>query len=73
MKRPLTKDEIALLDALVGGEKMGECAERGGVSYDAMKSKLYSVKRKTGLSTWGLLRYWECELFQAGLRELGLR
>lgn len=65
--------EIRVADALcIHGRK--RLSHHFGVAEDTIKHQMSGVLRKTGcFDSIDLVRVWECELFQEGLRALGIR
>lgn len=70
---PLTVYEIRVIDQLAKGYRDRRIAEELGYSADFARHLLHNAFEKTGcFSRIELALNWHCELFQIGLRELGI-
>jgi DNA-binding CsgD family transcriptional regulator len=71
--RPVTHAEVTAIREIANAFTDPEIAQKLGISQPATKARLARVFEKLGVrSRVQLAVYWECELFQIGLRELGL-
>lgn len=70
----LMPSEILIADALASHGTAKELPEIMGLSRETIKTKLFDIRRKTRCnSTRQLAIYWQCPLFQEGLKVLGIR
>lgn len=70
----LLPGDILIADALVLHGSMKALPLVTGLSRATIKSRLYDIRRKTRCrSTRELATLWPCEIFQLGLRDLGIR
>lgn len=66
----LSETELRIVEqfARLGVTRYRELAVESGMPYQTAKRGMSSICKKLGVEPIDLLKYWNCELFQEGLR-----
>jgi DNA-binding CsgD family transcriptional regulator len=72
--KKLTPGEVNLMNLISEGHSIGEAGASLGYGYESTKRVLGAAREKMGIEREVVQQivYWNCELFQKGLRELNM-